>query len=138
MTSNNTAYAYLYKDEFVSIYVNLPEHEQIIFYWCLVTDQQKRLPKWRVTKQTIEEGMEIVSYNTLGCVVNLNGRRAVFHWHEYGNKDNNPAHKGKLVNFGDWEVKYDPDYNHNSPSSAGEYTGITSGHYSQPQPYEED
>ena len=134
--NNNTAQAYLLDDEYTSIYVNLTGYEQIIFYWNLKDNCEKRKPKWRTTKETIQEDMEILSYSTIGCVIKINGRTANFEWGEYSPK-NSPAYKGLLTNFADWE--YDPDFKPTSPTSTGnQYAGYYSGHYSQPQDYESD
>jgi hypothetical protein len=138
---NNTAYAYNLDDQYTSIYVNLTGYEQIIFYWSLKNNKQKRNPKWRSTKESIDEGMKIVSYNKSGCVVYINNRRAEFSWYEYDRNitknDRGPNHKAKLVNFGDWE--YDPDFKPTSLTSSGnQYSGYCNGQYSQPQEYEGD
>jgi hypothetical protein len=133
---NNTANVYLLDDKYTSIYVNLTGYEQIIFYWSLTDNCQKRKPKWRVSKETIQEDMEILSYNNLGCVLKINGRTANFEWGEFSAK-NSPAYRGQLTNFADWE--YDPEFKPVSPTSAGDqYSGYYSGHYSQPQDYESD
>ena len=134
----NTAYAYLLDEHYTSIYVNLNGYEQIIFYWSIANDAEKRKPKWRVTKETIEQGMKIGNYNSLGFFVEIEGKRAYFEWYEY-NRDINrnrsdPAHKAKLVNFADWESTYDPAYKNNSPTSSGNhYNGFYSGNYIQPE-----
>jgi hypothetical protein len=134
---NNQAYAYKLDDKYISIYVNLNGYDQIIFYWCLQTNTEKRLPKWRETKETIETGTNVISYSSYGCIVEVEGRRAEFNWYDYNNPNNNPAHKGKLINFGEWE--FDPEFKFNSPSSQGiHYTGYASGYYASPQTYEED
>lgn len=127
------AYAYL-NDDSVSVYVTLPDQEQIIFYWNTLTCEQRRPPRYRVSRQTVEVA-EITTYNDHGCVVSIGGRRAEFIWTEYANPDNDPAHKGQLVNFAEWE--YDKDFHYQSPTS--EYRQPTySGYYGEPQPYEEE
>ena len=130
----NTAYAYRLDDNYTPVYVNLNGYEQIIFYWSIANDAEKRKPKWRVTKETIEQGMKIGNYNSLGFFVEIEGKRAYFEWYEYNNAHNNPAHKAKLVNFGDWESTYDPAYKNNSPTSSGNhYSGLYVGSYIQPE-----
>jgi endonuclease I len=136
---NNRAYAYKLDENYTSIYVNLNGYEQIIFYWSIVDECEKRKPKWRTSKDTIEEGMKIISYNNFGCIVEVNGRRANFEWTVYNDPSNNPAHKGKLTNFSDWAVEYDPDYKDNSPTSLGNhYTGNYNGYYGEPREYDSD
>jgi hypothetical protein len=134
---NNTAQAYNLDGEYTSIYVVLNGYKQIIFYWSLNNDCQKRKPKWRDTKETIEEGMEIVSYNSLGCTVIVDGRRAEFSWTEYDRDVKNlrgPNHKGMLDNFGEWE--FDPEFKINSPTANGNhYEGSYPGYYHEPQSY---
>lgn len=130
----NTAYAYLLDENYTSIYVNLNGYEQIIFYWSIANDAEKRKPKWRVSKETIEQGMKIGNYNSLGFFVEIEGKRAYFEWTEYNrsiNKhDRGPNHKAKLVNFGDWELKHDPEYKNNSPTASGNhYNGLYVGSY---------
>ena len=134
----NTAYAYLLDENYTSIYVNLNGYEQIIFYWSIAKDAEKRKPKWRVSKETIEHGMKIGNYNSLGFFVEIEGKQAYFEWYEY-NRDINknkrdPNHKAKLVNFADWESAYDPAYKNNSPTSKGNhYNGFYVGSYTQPE-----
>lgn len=134
---NNTAYAYKLDEDYTSIYVNLNGYEQMIFYWSLATDCEKRKPKWRLTKETIQEGASIVSYDRFGCVIMVDNRRAEFTWYEYDRPDNRPAHKARLDNFADWE--FDLEFKNNSTTSTGNhYQGFYSGHYSSPQEYTED
>jgi hypothetical protein len=98
---NNQANVYLLDDQYTSIYVNLEGYQQMIFYWALATNKQKRKPKWRLTKQTIEEGIWIESYTDQGCILSVEGRRAEFKWGKLS-PDNRPAYKGNLVNATDW------------------------------------
>ena len=135
----NTAYAYRLDDEYTSIYVNLNGYEQIIFYWSTGNDCQKRKPKWRISKETIEQGMRIISYTPFGLTVEIDGKLAKFDWYEYERdilRLRGPNHKAKLTNFADWAVVYDSEYKNNSPTSAGNhYAGSYNGHYGQPQEY---
>jgi len=72
-------------------------------------------------------------------MIKIGRRRAEFSWYEYNRPDNRPAHKGKLVNFAEWESEFDPEFKNNSPSSTGNhYQEFYSGHYSDPQEYTED
>ena len=131
---NNTAQVYLLDKHYTNIYVNLSGYEQIIFYWSKHTDCQKRKPKWRTSKETIQDGMYIEDYNDFGCRLKINGKIAEFNW---GSPDlnNRPYYKGKLFDpNGLWDIEFQND----SPTSTGVYTGQFDGHYSQPQPYEED
>lgn len=44
-----------YTDEnYTNIYVKLPNYEQLIFYWSDKLNKQKRLPKFRISKETCE------------------------------------------------------------------------------------
>ena len=132
---NNTAYAYRLDENYLSIYVNLKGYDQIIFYWSPLHDCEKRKPKWRETKETILEDMKIVSCNHFGCVLEIKGKQAKFEWYEYDRPNNVPAHKGRLINFADWE--YDPEFQHNSPTSFGIYSGYYNGSYHSPE-YDRD
>jgi hypothetical protein len=132
---NNQAYVYYYQTKSVSIYVNLAEYEQMIFYWDLKTRKQKRPPRWRLTRQDVDIPAEIISYNTVGCVMLIEGRRAEFHW-THADVDKDPTYRGELSNVKDWTATVKTYIN--SPTSSGIYTGIHSGHYSQPQEYEPD
>ena len=48
------------------------------------------------------------------AVLEIKGKQAKFEWYEYDIPNNVPAHKGRLINFADWE--YDPEFQHNSPT----------------------
>jgi hypothetical protein len=136
---NNSAYAYLVDENYTSIYVVLNGFEQLIFYWNLKEDCEKRKPKWRATKETVQEGMKILSYNKFGCLLDVNGKFAQFEWYEYDRDIKNnkgPNHKGKLVNFAEWRLE--PAHKDSSPIEGNRYPGYYSGNYSQPQPYEDD
>jgi len=131
-----TSFAYAYRNEdYVSIYVTLPKQDQLIFYWNIFGNEQRRQPKDRLTKTPIDTA-RITAFNNFGCVVEIAGRRAEFTWTDFDNPNNNPAHKGKLVNFADWE--YDEDFKHDSPTSIGPKITEYTGHYAEPQPYEEE
>ena len=130
------AYAYLNED-YASIYVNLPGQDQLIFYWNILTNEQRRQPRLRVGRET-QEHARIISYTDFGCVVEIGDRRAVFTWTEFNNPDNQPAHRGRLENWAEWEYADRPDYQHDSPTSQGPRIPVYTGHYAEPQPYEED
>lgn len=131
----NQASVYYDQNKLVSVYVNLSEYEQMIFYWDLKTHRQKYPPKWRLTKQLMDIPASIVSYNDDGCVLMIEGNRAEFEWIHADLQD--PAfYRGKLINAKDWIATIRT--HRDSPTSRGIYTGITSGHYSEPQPYEPD
>lgn len=133
---NSFAYAYL-NDDYVSIYVSLPQQEQLIFYWNLVPGEQRRRPRLRLGKQAYDQA-RITAYTDFGCVVEIEGRRAEFTWYEFGREDNQPAHRGKLANWADWEYLDRPEYKHDSPTSLGPKITEYTGHYAEAKPYEEE
>jgi hypothetical protein len=126
------AQAYL-NDDYVSIYVNLPQQEQIIFYWSLISHSQYRIPRNRQTRVQLPN-CEITHYNNLGCVIYINKKRAEFTWYEYDNNEP-PQHRGKLVNFAEWE--YDRDFYYQCLTHQYQQTEYM-GYYAEPQPYEEE
>ena len=111
--------------------MNLPGYEQIIFAWTLATNEQRRRPRERVSKTQLPNA-EITAYNNLGCVVYIDAKRAEFAWYE-SDRDEPPQHKGRLVNFADWE--YSEQFQHNTATAQYRQPSYT-GHYSEPQPYE--
>jgi len=129
---SNLAYAYI-NDSLANVYVTLPGQEQVIFYWDIERNIERRVPRDRLYKTDVENA-KMTTFNDRGCVVELNNKRAEFAWYEYENKEY-PQHKGRLVNFADWE--HDPEYKHNTSTdlyTAKEHTG----YYAEPQPYEEE
>jgi hypothetical protein len=131
---NNTAQVYLIDEHYTSIYVNLNGFDQMIFYWSKHDNRQKRKPKWRTSKETIEKDCWIDEYDDVGCRLYVFGKTADFIWGK-ADSNNRPYYRGRLDDPGEiWKS----DYQNNSPSANGMYTGIYSEYYGQPQEYQEE